>query len=268
MDAKRKLKTRSFLDSHPVFSLDEAIATLTPKGNRGAMVERLKHHLEERTVVRVAREIYATVPAGMSPEHFEPDPFLVARAARPDAVFAYHAAFHLLGAAHTLWNEYAVFTANRRTDLELASARIHFLVHPAAFSEQIRLGTQQVEHRGYVLRVTGPERTLVEGFRQLARVGGPEEHVRCAAGLTTLDLPLLAEVLERYSTARLAAAVGWFLERYQATFHVPDQFLEWLETCRPASARYLRREQRGGTLLPRWNLIVPEALLQGEADEG
>lgn len=268
MNTKSKFSTRGFLETHPVFSLDEAVRALAPAGVRTGMVERLKHHVRQGTIVRVAREIYATVPPGVPSENFEPDPFLVVRAARPDAVFAYHSAFHLLGAAHTLWNEYAAYTASRRTDLVLATARIHFLAHPVALKGRAQLGTQQVEHRGYLLRVTGPERTLVEGFRQLERVGGPEEHVRCAAGLATLDLGLIAKVLEVYSTARLAAAVGWFLERFQATFHVPDDYLAWLETRRPASPRYLRRGQRGGTLVPRWKLIVPETLLQGEPDEG
>lgn len=268
MATDRKLTTSRFLQAHPVFSLEEATAALAPRGGHRAMVERLKHHVAQGSVVHVSRGIYAAVPSGVSPERFKPDPFLVAHAIRPDGIFAYHAAFELLGVAHSLWYDYTVFTERRRPDLEQAGARIRFLVHPRALGAGVRLGTQQVEYQGFLLRATGPERTLVEGFRQLDRVGGVEEHLRCAAALPTLDLSLLSRALEAYGTRSLWASTGWFLERFQARFHVPEDYLKRLEAHRPASPRYLQRRQRGGTLVRRWNLIVPEALLRGDLDEG
>ena len=61
----------------------------------------------------------------------------------------------------------------------------------------------------------------------------------------------------------LWAATGWFLERYQRAFRVTEEDLSQLERHRPASPHYLPRRARGkgGTLLPRWNLILPETLL-------
>lgn len=268
MQPKRKLATQDFLDAHPVFSLEEATEALSPVGGRSTVVERLKHHVERGRIVRVARGTYATVPTGVSPDRFEPDPFLVARAVRSDAIFAYHAAFSLLGVAHSVWNRYAIFTRKRRTDLDLARARLEFLAHPRALEIHGRhLATQQVEYQGYLLRVTSPERTLVEGFRQLDRVGGPEEHLNCAGAFPTLDLSLLSRILEAYDTQVLWAATGWFLARFQTQFYVPEDYLVWLEKHRPGAPRYLQRQQRGGVLLRRWNLIVPEVLGRESPDE-
>lgn len=268
MSTERKVKTGEFLESHSVFNLDEAVSALNPGGGRRSVVERLKHHVAQGRLLRVARELYAAVPHGVSPARFHPDPFLVGRAARPEGVFAYHAAFELLGVAHSIWNEYCLYTDRRRSPLKLSNASIQFLCHPEnLLNHGKHLGTRQIERNGYLLRVTGPERTLVEGFRRPHKTGGLEETINCAAASPSIDLKTLWEVLEAYNSQVLWAAIGWFLERYQNQFHVPDPYLEKLEAKSPQSARYLQRQQRGGNLVIRWNLIVPSIANYGEPDE-
>jgi hypothetical protein len=261
--------TQEFLATHPVFSLDEATAAWSPRGGTSGTVERLKHYLETERVKLVTRGIYATVPPGVEAERFLPDRYLVARAARPDGVFSHHSALELLGAAHSEWRHCTLFVDKRRRRLELDGARITFLVHPKTLKAQGKeqFATQSVEHRGDVLRVTRPERTLVEGFRRPDLAGGAEELVESAAGFAVLDLDLLEEVLELYDLKLLWAAVGWFLERYQETFHVPPAVLRRFERRAPLSPQYLLRQSRGGTLVRRWNLVLPAALTSQEPDE-
>ena len=125
-----------------------------------------------------------------------------------------------------------------------------------------------MERQGRLLQTTGPERTLVEGFSRPSLVGGSEELVRSAASFTVLDLDLLETVLKRYAVANLWAAIGWFLERFQKTFHVPDAMLARMERRRPRSKQYLERSRRGGILAKRWNLILPKEVFElGEPDE-
>ncbi len=247
--------------AHPVFSLDEATAALAPPGGRRATAERLKHHLASGRLAPVTRGVYAVVPPGATASTLDPDPWLVAAVARPDAVFAHHSAFELLGVAHSAWSITTVFTARRRGQLALRGSTVAFFEDPQALrtSGLRHLGTRRVEHRGRLLVVTGPERTLVEGLRRPTLAGGLEEFLLSAGALPTLDLALLADILERYDTARLWAATGWFLERHQSAFSVPESFLSRLETHCPTTALYLQRDQRGGTLEPRWNLVVPRS---------
>ena len=61
--------------------------------------------------------------------------------------------------------------------------------------------------------------------------------------------------------------MGWFLERHQSGFSVPESFLDRLEARRPATALYLQRDQRGGTLEPRWNLVVPDSAFRLSAGD-
>jgi len=264
MSSRRKIATEDFFATHPVFTLEEAARALLPPGGRAGTRERLKHHLRTGRLRRIAREVYAVVPRGLAPEGFVPDPFLAAAAVRPEGVFSHHGALELLGAAHSVWHEVTLYTSRRRTPLTVGAVTVRFLVHPRHLGSRKhrRLGTRTVERRGVLLTTTGPERTLVEGFRRPALTGGLDELVSSASGFPVLDLDLLVELLRRYDSRRLWAAVGWFLERFRQTFHVPGQILELCERHRPASALYMVRDLRGGKLVSRWNLVLPEFLLQ------
>jgi predicted transcriptional regulator of viral defense system len=257
-----KTGTRDFFAGHPVFSLSEATIALSPPGGRRGTVERLKHHLEKGRLKLVAREIYAVVPPHVEPDQFHPDPFLTAVAVREDAVFSHHSALELLGAAHSVWNQVTLYTGKRRRSLRLNRNVLRFLEHPGAMRpiSDRELGTRRIERRGKLLRATGPERTLVEGFRRPGLAGGLEELVLSAGGFSTLDLDLLTEVLDRYNIANLWAATGWFLERFQTVFYVSDEVLTRMERRRPRSPQYLERSHRGGWLASRWNLILPDSL--------
>jgi predicted transcriptional regulator of viral defense system len=260
---ERKVKTADFLASHPVFSLEEATLALSPAGGRPGTVERLKHYLETGRLKLVTRGIYSVVPAVTPAGRFEPDPLLVAAAARPDGIFSYHSALELLGAAHSVWSQCTVFTAQRRRTLVFGGMTVRFLDHPEPLRRDgaSHLGTRRIERRGKLLEATGPERTLVDGFRRPTMAGGLEELVQSAGGFPILDLDLLEEVLGRYDAANLWAATGWFLERFHRSFHVPEDVLSRIEQHRPRAVQYLERNSRGGALAPRWNLILPQILM-------
>ena len=256
------MKAEAFFSSHPVFSFAQAVATLAPKKDRRGMVDRLKHHVKNHTLKQVARGVYAVVPPGDDTGKFRADPFLVGVALRPDAVFSHHSALELLGASHSAWNSVTLFSARRRTSLTADGMKFSIFQNPQQMnvSGETTLGTRRVERRGRFLVVTGPERTLVEGFRRPELVGGFEELVASAAGFAVLDVKLLLGILERYHTSRLWSAVGWFLERFRNDFHVKDDVLLRCERLKPGAPQYLERNSRGGILLKRWNLIVPQSL--------
>lgn len=258
---KRKVSSPSFFEAHPVFSLGQAARALGQSGERERVRGRLKHHLKTGRLKTVARGAYVVVPYGSDPKQVKADPFQVAATLRPDAVFSHHSALELLGVAQSLWRQCTLYTSAVRRPLALADRRVLFLAHPTPLRRRHQLATQQVERAGALLRVTGPERTLVEGFRRPALVGGLEELVQSASGFPVLDLEVLETTLRAYDAANLWAATGWFLERYQSTFHVPDSVLALCERHRPRSPQYLARGTRGGVLASRWNLILPEVLV-------
>lgn len=89
-----------------------------------------------------------------------------------------------------------------------------------------------------------------------------------ASGFATLDLELLERILRAYDLAYVWAATGWFLDQHHGVFHASSALLELCERRRPRSPQYLERDRRGGTLVRRWNLVLPEtvARLGGSGD--
>ena len=263
------MKTLDFFASHPVFSLAEATEALSPKGDRSGTLNRLKYHLKAGRLKPVCRGVYAVVSPAASIDRFLPDPIFVAAAVQPDGVFSHHSALELLGVAHSMWQQCTLYVPKRRRPLAMNGASVRFIEHPTRFRGRTRLlGVRKTERQGRLLHTTGPERTLVEGFSRPSLAGGSEELVRSAASFTVLDLDLLETVLKRYAVANLWAAIGWFLERFQKNFHVPDATLAKMERRRPRSKQYLERSRRGGVLAKRWNLILPKEVFElGEPDE-
>jgi predicted transcriptional regulator of viral defense system len=251
-------RTTTFLATHPVFSLEEAVAELTPKLGSNAARQRLKYAAAKGRVKPIARGFFAAVPPGLRADRFEPDRYLVAATVRPDAVFAYHSAFELLGAGHSVWNRCTVFTAAPRVAIDIRNVRVKFVLLPCPFrGRNSATGLRAVDRLGRSLAVTGPERTLLDALRQPGLAGGIAEVLESASGFGVLDLDLMRRLLRIYGEKRLWSAVGWFLERFQRTFFVPDEYLSELERRRSSSRQYLIRGQRGGVLARRWNLIIP-----------
>lgn len=267
---KVNVDVESFVRAHDVFSLDEATAALAhPRGKDGVR-NSLRYYLRLGRLKSVARGVYASIPPTADSTTFQPDRYLVAAKARTDAVFSYHAAFELLGAAHSDWNVCTVFTATRRRPVTLGSVRVVFMPHPPPLADAAKtlLGTRQVTRGTTPLAVTGPERTLLDGLRRPDLAGGPLELIESASGFGVLDLRLVKELLGLYDERLLWAAAGWFLERHRKRFFVSDDYLSGLERHRPKSPQYLLRSQRGGTMMKRWNLILPANVVAGrEPDE-
>jgi predicted transcriptional regulator of viral defense system len=263
------MKTQDYLANNPVFSLEEATQALSLDRGRSGTLNRLKYFLKIGRLKTVSRGIYAVIPSNASVSWFQPDPLLVAAAVQPEGIFSHHCALELLGVAHSVSRQSTLYVAQRRRPLSLNGATVVFMEHPACLGiEGRQTGVRKVERQGRLLLATGPERTLVEGFRRPSLVGGVEELVQSASGFPVLDLELLEEVLKRYGIANLWAATGWFLERFQKTFHVPDKLLAAMERRRPRSKHYLERNRRGGLFAKRWNLILPrEVSALGEPDE-
>ena len=208
--------------------------------------------------------MYATVPPGLKASGYHPDRYLVAASLRTDAVFTHHSALERLGAGHSDWSVCTVQTSRRRAPFVSEGVTYEFLLPPPPLRAPRRrgLGLREVDRAGRSLSVTGPERTLLDGFRQPHLVGGLAELVQSAIGFAVLDLRLLEQLLGVYDQRHLYGAVGWFLERAGEKFAAPGVLLARLEKRRPRSPQHLPRgSRRGGRMATRWNLILPEELV-------
>ena len=266
MEEKRKVNFDEFLELNPVFHIEEYAEAQRKAQDLKAIRNQIKYYVRLKRVKRVGPCVYAGVPHGQDVETFWPDPVLVAVCMQPPGIFSHHTALELLGAGHTLWHVCTLFCDHPPSPIDSGGQRIQFLAHPGAMVEKknVELGVRKGERKGRAIKFTGPERTLVEGFRQPRWVGSPEELVSAAMGFGSLDMTLLEKILQVYDQGNLYASVGWFLEQNRKQFYVPESFLEKLEVKSHQKPRYLVRSSRGGTLNKRWNLIIPDHLLNWE----
>ena len=255
---------------HPILTLEAWAEFLGGPHKKAQARDRAKYYCGTGRLRLLTRGLYAVVPPGADPEHFLPDPYLVAAALRGDAILSHHTALDLLGRAHSVFHLFPYLTRRPRRALRFGGMEWRAVAHPTALvkARKTDLGVVAVDRQGVVLRVTGAERTLVDGFMGLRWVGGLEEHVESAGGFRDLDLDFIAAYLKVLDQGILYAAVGWFLERYPEVADGPDAFLEQLEKQIPKRPLYLGGRQRGGRLEPRWNLVIPPHLTSDSGFEG
>jgi predicted transcriptional regulator of viral defense system len=235
--ASPPFRTDEFFLRHPVFALETFRRAGEQDGlTRTALAERVKYALERGRLKLLARGLYAVVPPGVQADRFTPDRFLVAGALAADAVLAYHSALEVLGFAHAVYRDVYCLTTQRRKALRLSDGRVRALLSPRALRgrRSEAFGVESCERLGVKIRVTGPERTLVDCFAAPRYAGGLEEVMESAAAISVLDLDALGAYLDLLDERRLFAIPGFFLERRAQQFFVPPPLLERLERGRPA----------------------------------
>lgn len=251
--------TTEFFRQHPVFTLAEFRRAVGAHVTPSTSQTLIKYHLRRGNLRLVERGVYAVVPPGVEAARFVPDRFLVAAALRPDAVLAYHSALELLGFAHSTYRDVYFLTDRRRKGLRLGSGTVRALLHP----RRVRVkhvedyGVEVRERAGIKLRVTGPERTLVDCLVALRYAGGLEEALQSLRGVPAFDLDRLAGYLDVLGLRRAVAIVGAYLEQEAERLFVPAAYLDRLAKKVPRSPIYLSLAGTGGRFLRRWNLIVP-----------
>jgi predicted transcriptional regulator of viral defense system len=263
--ASKSNSAAQLFQEHPVLTLDVWARQLGGPNSRARAAEQAKYYAEVGRLRRLTRGLYAVTPIGTDACKFLPDPYLVAAALRADAILSHHTALDLLGHAHSVFHQFPYLTAHLRRTLRIDGMEWPAVPHPVPLVRKRRtgFGVMQIDRRGEALRVTGPERTLVDGFAAPWWVGGLEELVESAAGFRDLDLDLLDAYLKLLDRHVLDAAIGWFLERHAEVSTGVPKFLAKLEKRAPQQPLYLGGRRTGGRLQRRWNILVPPHLATG-----
>ena len=118
------------------------------------------------------------------------------------------------------------------------------------------------------IRVTILERTLVDMLDCQKYAGGWEEIWSSFATVPLLNLDQVVQYALLLGNATTIAKVGFFLEMHRKQFKVEEWHLKQLEEHKPLQKHYLERSKRvAGKLIKRWNLIIPEAVINSKWEE-
>lgn len=263
-------RAAEFFESHPVFRHEAFVAAHTASGRSVATSNNLlAKHVTSGRLLRVRRGLYATVPRGAAPGSTPVDPYLVASHLTTDAVVALHAALQLQGKAYSVWRRFHYLTAWRARPFTFRGQEYVPVQAPASvrYSQDFGGGVTRVPHGGGQVRVTTLERTLVDVLAAPERAGGWEEVWRSLEMVEFFDLTAVADLAQALGSAVAAARVGFFLEQHKDALMVEDTHLQQLRELAPRQPRYLDPSRRRGRLVPGWNLIVPESVLDRRWEE-
>jgi predicted transcriptional regulator of viral defense system len=266
------MKPTDFFARHPIFRFDEFRDAHLSGGKRSpeTTASVLKQHVAAGNLINVRRGLYARVPEGADAATFRVDPYLLASRLTEDATIAYHSALQLLGKAHSQSQRLTYLTTYRSKPFTFQDTEFVAVLVPAVLRELPELGGGLREERrhGLVVRVTGYERTLVDVLDTPEHGGGWEEIWRSLEGIEFVDLDFVVQYALLLGSALTVARVGFFLEQHKDELLVEDRYLDALRAHVPAQPRYFeRRHRKGGKLLPRWNLIVPDRILARSWEE-
>lgn len=260
------MKPVDYFATHPVFRFEDFVISHAEGGARSVQASQavLKQHVRAGNLLHVRRGLYAAVPRGESPDTVRVDSFLLTGRMTPDAVVAYHTALQLHGRAHSVSRRFTYLTLTRAKRFELRGAEFVPVPVPPPLRELPDLGGGLIEKRrsGLGVRVTTLERTLVDLLHAPRHGGGWEEIWRSLETVEFFDLDAVTDYLMKLRSAVTVARVGFFLEQHRDQLMVEEHHLTRLQDHAPSQPTYLDRSKREpGKLLARWNLIVPQWVL-------
>ncbi len=260
------MKPLDYFALHRIFRLEDFAAahqagkTLRPSSSLAIV----KQHVRAGNLLHVRRGVYAVVPRGQVPNSVVVDPYVLATNLARDAVVAYHGALQLHGKAHSLSHRVPFLTATKAKPYEFRGTEFVPVPVPPPLRALPDLGGGIVERvrDGASVRVTTLERTLVDVLDAPRHGGGWEEIWRSLESVEFFDLDAVIDYAFKLTSAVTVAKVGFYLEQHREALMVEDQHLERLRTRASRRPTYLVRGKREpGKLLSRWNLIVPERVL-------
>ena len=255
-------KIQDFFAQFPVFTTKEFREYFGLSEEKSTLHNRLRQYVKQKKIIRIRQSLYYVVPAGQDAEHLKTDPYLILSKLGEDSIVAYHSALELLGYAHSTFFKYFYLSIKDKPVFSLQGAEYISVQLPKAFtSSTFQFGTEIIYREGMPIMVTGRERSFVDCFDRPGYAGGYEEIYRSIQKFPYLSFEVLFEYLTILGKKVLFAKVGFFLEQHKEKFYVDDQFLSALEKQKPSNPVYFSSRQKPGKLVKRWNLVVPEIVI-------
>lgn len=264
----------AFFEQYPVFTQEELRQFLISRGttNTNTQRETLAYHLKKRNAIKIRRGLFASVPISYqnSIESLPVDSFLIAGRITQDATIAYYSAFDFHGVSYSTHQQILYMSEHIIRPFTFNGIKYICLPFPKALTEQhqTKFDVITAERQGLNIQITSLERTLVDVLDRPNYGGGWEEIWRTAKHVPILNLDKIIEYANLLNNATTIAKLGFFLEQFKQQFNVDSHLLDYLEKKKPKSTHYLERHKReSGKLVKRWNLVVPNSILDQTWEE-
>ena len=126
----------------------------------------------------------------------------------------------------------------------------------------------EIDHHGFLRRVTQIERTLVDVLDRINLSGGLEEVWRSLSNIQHVKVENIIKYALLLNNSTTIAKVGFYLQLRQKEWKIEEQQLNPLKTHLPRSTHYLDRKNRiHGKYIKMWHIIVPDELIDEKWEE-
>lgn len=253
------MNVQDFFESHPLFTAGEFDEY--QKKNVWTKKNTLAYYCKRGRLLSVRRGLYAVVPAGVSPDQFSVDPYLIASKMADDAILSFHTALEVFGKAYSTFEKYTFFSSHQVKPHRFQSRHFEKINFPKSLikPERKRYGVTTVERSGLDVHVTSLERTLVDLLDRPNLGGGWEEIYRSLESVEYFNLDVVIEYVHLLGKKTTAAKVGYYLQQHAEELMVNKSYLNDLRGLCPKQPHYLERGV-SGILIKDWNIVVPEWL--------
>ena len=225
-------------------------------GSENAARWQIYNYLTKGYIERVRRDLYAVI--SLETGRAVPNKFQIAASVSDRAYISHHSAFEFYGYGNQVFCEVCFASPSRVSAFEYDG--IYYL--PVAWRGDIG-----VENAGNGVRVTSPERTVIDSIADFEKIGGLEELLRCMLMIPSLDAGKLLASLELYHHGQLYQKAGYILEMFKKEMSIPDSFLDECESRISESKTYIFHKRSDFILHKRWKLFAP-ADLRSVIDKG
>ena len=107
------------------------------------------------------------------------------------------------------------------------------------------------------VRVTTPERTVIDCIHLFEKVGGLEELLRCIALIPTLKEDALLACLAEYNNGYLYQKAGCILSQYASALGLTDAFFAECKKHLPKGKSYLYERTPDFAFYEDWQIYAP-----------
>lgn len=200
-------------------------------------------------IERVKRDLYVTI----SLETRQPvaNRYVIASHLSSDATVSYHSAFEFYGCVNQVFYETYVTSSSRFRDIDYDGVTYRRIAP--------RITKGITETNG--IRVTTPERTVVDSIHLFEKIGGLEKLLRCLALIASLKELKLLEILSEYQNEFLYQKTGYILSAFADSLGLSENFFDICKSHLPNRKSYLSNEHQDYVWNKEWKLFAPEKLL-------
>jgi predicted transcriptional regulator of viral defense system len=265
-------KIQQFLRRNPVFTYHTFATAISEDGQRtpNTIKALLAHHIQHGHIVRVRRQLFASIPVGADPETYPINPYLIAGYATNDAILAYDTALSFYNTAYSARYRFLYLTQYQTSLFHFREEDYQGIKFSPTLLRQKQshcfVNTEDVQ--GLNIRVTSLERTLVDVLDKPLLGGGWEEIWHSLAMFERVNIKEVIDYALRLNKATTIAKVGFYLSQCQKELGVSQELLDRLRVHCPISPHYIDSlAKQEGKFIPEWNIIVPQSLVTKDWEE-